>query len=261
MQAYKTKSVPALERALTVLELLAASKRGLTPPQVSRHLGLARSSVHYLLLTLERKGYIHRDGGRGRYLFTLKLLSLATAALTGLEVCERSTPHLSALMQRTGLTVHMGILERNEVVLIQKIEPPGVRLPTWVGKRMPVHCTGVGKAFLAYLPEAALEAVINHGLPRYNENTIASAKRLKAELAQVRELGYSLDDEEETIGLRCVGAPVLGREGRPVAAISVAGTTTQIPREELPLIGQAVKATAAAIAQEVAGDAPATPKA
>lgn len=252
MSATKTKSVPALERALTLLETLASSATGLTMAEITRHLGLPRSSAHYLLLTLERRGYLHRNAQTGRYLFALKLFSLANMALSGLRVREQATPFLQALTEKTRLTVHMAILEQNEVVLIQKVEPPGLfRLATWMGKRMPIHCTGVGKALIAYLPEIELDRLLKPGLLRYNENTITTVRKLKEEFERIRRLGYAVDDEEETIGLRCIGAPILDPTGQVVAAISVAGTTSQISAENLSSFAGKVKETALAISEEL----------
>ncbi|MCS6817435.1 MAG: IclR family transcriptional regulator [Blastocatellia bacterium] len=253
MAAVKTQSVPAVERALTLLEVLAESKRGYTLSELARLLRLPRSSTHCLLLTLERRGYLHRNEQTGRYMFGLKLLGLANKALSRIELRERAAPYLQALMQQTGLTVHLAILDRGEAVLVEKVEPPGLlRLATWIGKRMDIHCTGVGKALLAYLPEEEIERLIRErGLPRHNENTIASPKRLREELARIRAQGYSLDDEEDEVGLRCLGAPIFDHTGRVVASISVAGTIAQITRENMVALAEAVKRTAATISQQL----------
>ena len=120
----KTKSVPALERALKILEMLASSRTGLTLAEVARHLGLARSSTHYLLLTLERTGYLYRNKQTSRYLFGVKLFTLANTGLGGLGVRQQAAPFLNTLGQKTKLTVNMAIQEQNELVLIEKVEPP-----------------------------------------------------------------------------------------------------------------------------------------
>jgi DNA-binding IclR family transcriptional regulator len=250
-----TKSVPALERALMILEVLAKSKDGLTLSQITRKLGIPKSSAHSLLLTLERRGYLHRNVQTGRYMFGFKLFSLANMALKNIELREQARPFLKALMESTELTVHMAMLEDNEVVIIDKIEPPGLlKLGTWIGKRMDVHCTGVGKAYIAYLPEEEIDRLIAPGLARYNENTITSARKLKEELARIRKLGYSLDDEEETIGLRCIGAPIFDHTGQVVASISVAGTTAQITSENLTWLAERVKQTASAISRQLGSE-------
>jgi DNA-binding IclR family transcriptional regulator len=215
VEALKTESVPALERALAMLELLAKSKNGLTLRELTRQLRIPKSSTHCLLVTLERHGYLHRNARTNRYMFGLKLFGLAKLALERIELREQARPMLQALMERTRLTVHMAILEQNEVVLIERIEPPGlIKLATWIGRRVEAHCTGVGKALIACLPERELNRLIKeHGLPRRNANTIASARKLKEDLAETRQRGYSLDCEEDEIGLSCLGAPIIDPTG------------------------------------------------
>jgi len=251
--AIKTQSVPAADRILTILELVGQSKRGLRLAEVAEQGNMPRSSAHCLLLTLERRGYLHRHEKSGRYMFGLKLFSLASYAINGLEVRELAAPHLAALMQQTGLTVHMAILEQHEPVLVSKVDAPGIfRLATWMGKRMDFHCTAVGKAIAAFLPEERLDELISvRGLPRHNENTIVSSRKLKLQLQQVRKCGHALDDEEEEIGLRCIGVPVFNHEARVVAAISVSGTTVQIHTDNLSMLAERVKATAAAISSSL----------
>ena len=253
MAATKTRSVPGVERALTVLEVLARSKRGLALSDLARNLHLPKSSTHCLLLTLERCGYLRRHEFTRRYLFDLKLFRLANMALAGIELREQSGPFLRLLMEETGLPVHIAIMEQDEVVVVDKVEPPGaVKLATWIGKRMDPHCTGVGKALIAYLPEEDLCRLIKeHRLPRHNENTIASAKKLKEELARIRRLGYAVDNEEDEIGLRCIGSPVFNATGHVVASISIAGTTSQITEQNWAALAERVKHTAAAISRQI----------
>src|ERR1051326_6548902 len=133
--AIKTQSVPAADRILTILELVGQSKRGLRLAEVAEQAHMPRSSAHCLLLTLERRGYLHRYEKSGRYMFGLKLFSLASYAINGLEVRELAAPYLASLMRQTGLTVHMAIMEQHEPVLVSKVDAPGiVRLATWTGK-------------------------------------------------------------------------------------------------------------------------------
>ncbi len=244
-----TQSVPALERALSILEMLASSRSGISLPELVKKSGLPKSSVHCILVTLQRQEYLYRNEHTGRYMFGLKLFSLANMALSGLQLREQAAPYLYGLMQQTRLTTHMAILEQDEAVLIAKVDGPSVfRLATWLGKRMDVHCTGLGKALIAHLPESRLDTLLRQRpLPRHNENTIASAKRLKEELAETVRRGYSLDDEEDEIGLRCIGAPVFDHTGAAIAAISVAGTTVQIAPENVQRLARKIKETASAI--------------
>jgi DNA-binding IclR family transcriptional regulator len=229
MAAIKTQTVPALDRGLSILELLAKSRAGLTLPELMEQSALPRSSVHYLLVTLERRGYVQRNERTSRYLFGVNLISLANSAWSGLSLRQQAAPFLSNLVRRTQMTAHMAILKDGEAVIIAKHSPiDGARMATWVGKRMEVHCTGLGKALIAYLSGPELERILReHGLPRHNENTICSPRKLRDELARAVQQGFSLDDEEDELGLRCIGVPALDLDGSAIAAVSLSGTSSQ----------------------------------
>lgn len=262
MDALNTRSVPSLDRALLILEVLAKSPHGLSLSQLARQLALPKSSLHCLLLTFERRGYLYREDQTGRFRFGLKLHGLASLAITGIPWRTVATPLLHALAQKTRITAHMAILEQDEAVLVEKVEPLGLpRLATWVGKRMDLHCTALGKALIADLPEADLDRLLQRQtLLRHNENTIVSVRKLKENLSNVRRLGYSLDDEEEEIGSRCIGAAIYGAPNgdghRAVqAAISIAGTVAQVDGERLKTLAAQVKETARQISDRLAAEA------
>jgi DNA-binding IclR family transcriptional regulator len=239
---------PALQRGLAVLELLAAARRGLTLSEIGRRLGLAKSTVHGLLATLRGSGYVTCSEVGGRCFITSKLVDLGNVALRALRLREQTAPLLRALQTASQLAVHLAIWEQGEVVLLEKLGGPGApRIATWIGKRMDAHCTGCGKAILAHLPEPDLERHIReHGLPKHNEYTISSPKKLKKILEAVRQAGYAVDDEEDELGFRCVGAPIFDESG-VVAAVSLVGTTDQVIKENLRLLGELVKSTAGSI--------------
>jgi DNA-binding IclR family transcriptional regulator len=226
-----TQSVPALERGLLILEHLAKSRNGVTLAHITQKLQLPRSTSHAILLTFQRCGYVQREEETGRYRLGFRLHALANMALSGISLRGHAAPYLYQLMRNIGLTVHLAILEEGEAILIDRIEPPGApRLATWVGKRMGLHCTALGKALIAKLPENELTDMIRRqGMIRHNENTIGSMKKLRVACDSVMQLGYATDDEEEEIGVRCIGAPVLNSMGQVVAAISISGTKNQIP--------------------------------
>ncbi len=253
MSDTKVTSVPAIERALTVLEFLAQSKSGFSTSEISRRLGLPKSSTYLIVGTLERLGFLQKNSHTGRYCFGLKLINLSRSALENLDLREEAKPFLQSLMQETQLTVHMAVLERTEAVIIEKIPAPGViPLASWVGRRLDVNSTGVGKALLAFLSEEELDEIARlKGFPRRNDSTITSLGALKRELAQVRARGYSLDDEEDEMGLRCIGAPIFDSNSKSIAAISVAGTLSQLPYERIPALAGQVKRTAAQISSRV----------
>jgi DNA-binding IclR family transcriptional regulator len=252
MSAVKTRTVPALYNALSILELLTGSHAGMTLSELMEQCNLAKSSIHYLLVTLERCGYILRSDRSGRYLLSVKLLSMANSSLTCLGIRHLAAPYLFGLRMRTGLTAHLGILEHNEAVLIAR-QGDEAHLASWVGKRMALHCTAIGKAILAHLPHDEIELILRtYALARHNENTIASLPRLKTELERVIEVGYAVDNEEDELGVRCLGVPVLGFAKRPVAAISLAGSTREIDLENVPRLAEELLQTARALSEVMA---------
>ncbi len=246
--------VPALERGLAILEVIANSRGGLTLSQLTRCLSLPKSSVHCLLRTFDENGYLFKHKPSGKYRLTCRLSELGRRAPNGLSLRERVRPHLRSLADKTGNTVHLGLIEHGSCVLLEKIVPLGAyRSATWVGKQLGVHCTAIGKALAAWVPDQEFDRLIGeNGLMRYNENTICSVRKLKAELELVRERGYSLDDEEEEIGVRCIGAPVFNAKQEAIAAISIVGTTTQIYGERLGQLASQVSGTALRLSKEVA---------
>jgi len=151
----------------------------------------------------------------------------------------------------------MAVLEHDEAVLIEKVQPLGaLKVATWVGKHVDLHCTALGKVLLAYRSEPEIDELIKkHGLLRHNENTIGSARKLKENLALTRRLGYGLDDEEEELGIRCLGAPIFDSQVKLVAAVSVSGTTSQMEPEQLGTLAEHVRNTARAISDQLGGSA------
>jgi DNA-binding IclR family transcriptional regulator len=186
-------------------------------------------------------------------MFALKLFSLANMALIGLELNDVAEPLLNILMEQTRMTVHMAVLEGDEAILIHKVEPPGLlKLATWVGKRMDAHCTGIGKAIMAHLPAEQLDRLIKeHRMPRHNENTIVSGRKLKEQLALAAKQRYAFDDEEDEIGLRCIGCPVFDHTGKVVAAVSISGTINQITSDNVSSLAEKVKRISASISQRL----------
>ncbi len=249
MTNIKTQSVPALEKGLALLEMLTESAGGLTVSEFVRRSGLPKSSVHCLVITLARCGFVRRCESSHRFVLNLKLLPMANTALIQTETFEQATPHLNALMRTTLLTTHMAIFDQGESVLVGKVVYPGsLPMPTWPGKRMHMHCTAMGKAMLANLGTAELDELINkHGLPRHNENTIASPRKLKPELDKIRNIQWALSDEEYAIGLRCIAAPIFDHVGGVFGAVSLSGTVSQITGDNCTSLAEKVKKAASAI--------------
>ena len=253
MATQRTYLVPSTMRAMRVLEFLAHSKRGASVSNISRSLALPKSSTFMLLKTLEQEGYLQRSAWSGKFYFGVRLVRLCRSALANLDLREVARPWLTNLMRQTGITVHLAVLEGSEAVIIDRISPPGSTAGAdWVSRRLDFNCTGVGKALAAYLPEEQFERLITaQRFARHNDNTIVTVPGLKKELYKVREQGYALDDEEDEIGVRCVGVPILDSNQQAFAAISLAGTTQLIPLERVVSLANSLKQTASEISLQI----------
>ena len=254
MRTIAASPATAVERALAILEATAERTDGLTNSEISRRLGIPKSSASYILRTLERRGYLRRHAGNGKYRLGLKVLSLGRHVLSGFDIGALGLPVLRALVDRTQLTAHLAVLDHGEAVYIEKVDAPGfIKMDTWVGRRMSVHSTSVGKSLVAHLPKAEVEAIVRErGLKKCTPKTITGLSRFLAELEKVRAQGYAVDDEENSMGARCLGAPVFDVLGRVEAAVGVSGTTGQINDANLPKIVELVKEAARKISRQLA---------
>lgn len=254
MPAADSSPATAVERALNILENVAHRRDGLTNSEISRKLSIPKSSASYILRTLERRGYLRRDAETSRYKLGLKILSLGGDAQSNLDIADVALPFMRSLVERVHLTSHLAVLDQGEAVYIEKVEAPGFfKVNTWVGRRMYLHSTSVGKALLAWLPKQELEAIVRQqGMRKRTPKTINTVSRLLADLEHVREQGYAVDDEENSLGARCLGAPIFDAAGNVTAALGVSGTITQVDEDNLPKIVEALRETARRISRQLA---------
>ncbi len=251
----------AVDRALEILETIAQRREGMTNSEISRKLGIPKSSASYILRTLVHRGYLRRDAESGRYGLGLKILSLGRDVQEGLDIADVALPYMRSLVERTQMTAHLAVLDQGEAVYVEKVEAPGFfKVNTWVGRRMYVHSTSVGKALVAWLPKPEVEELLRtRGLKKRTPKTITSMARFLAELDKVRAQGYAVDDEENSLGARCMGAPIFDALGGVPAALGLSGTLTQISEENMPRILEALKEAARRLSRQVARTGPAGP--
>jgi IclR family KDG regulon transcriptional repressor len=235
---------PAVLHAVRLLEAFVDGPAEYGISELSRQVGLSKSTVHRLVATLVEVGWLERNPTTDKYRLGLKLFELGSAVTARLEVRECALPAMHDLMQRVGETVHLAILDGDHVVYAAKVESQqAIRLFTLVGGHGPAHCTGVGKVLLAHAPAAVVEQVVAAGLPAFTPHTITEPPTLRAHLAEVRRQGYALNLEESELGLVSVAAPVRDHSGTVVAGLSVAGPSHRLPSAKLPgLIAQTMEA-------------------
>jgi DNA-binding IclR family transcriptional regulator len=215
--------VKSANRALDIFELLASEAHGMTVSEISDRLGLARSSTHGLVRTLQSRGYL-MDGGGRRYHLGARLIQLGLNVADQLELRTAARGPLERLVASTRDTALLVVPEAGELLYVDKVLSAArdVRTDPRIASRRPLHCSSLGKALLAALDdEAVISVVAEIGLERVTEYSIADRGELLADLDRTRRLGYAVDRQEALLGVWCVGAPVRDHTGRSVAAISL----------------------------------------
>jgi DNA-binding IclR family transcriptional regulator len=250
--------VQVLDRALAILDVLSQKREGAGLAEIAAMVRLHKSTVHRLIMSLEKHRLVDRNPQTGCYRLGIRLFDLGMISISCFDIRTRARPHLEQLMYNTGETVHLCLLDDGQMLYLDKVEPDrSVRMSSKIGRRNPVHCTAVGKAVLAALPEAEVDAILRqHGMRRFTPRTLVTPAELKAELKKIAEQGYAFDDEENEEGVRCIGAMVREYSGRPVAAISISVPSFRLPLEKVPVLGALVSQTAQTITLECGFRAP-----
>lgn len=235
----------AADKTLSVLEALADHSR---IAEIVGVTGLPKATVHRILQTLVGGGFARSDGAGG-YTGGPRILSLAGRFLQRLDIAEQVRPVLRDLQERSGWTVHLALRSGDEAVYVAKLEAPlPYHLASRVGMSLGLHCTSIGKAILATMPDDEVRAIATRtGLPARTEHTITDPGALLAELATVRKRGYAEDHEENEAGVRAVGAVVFDHTGDVLGALSAAALVRVTG--ENPELPELVTAAAAAASQ------------
>lgn len=235
-------------KALDVLECLAQHSRPMSAQEIAKACSMSRPTAYRLLTTLMSRGFVRTDGGYN-YLLGTKLLSLGKIVLDGLDLQEIARPHLHELCAISNETGNLSILDGVDILYIGKEESPQtaenpnfVQLRSYVGTRLTVHSSAMGKAILANLLPEECQKLVNQILPLkpYTRYTITNLNTLMHELERIRQHGYAIDDREVDDGTRCVAAPVFGNTGRVVAAMSIAGPAYRLTLDHLHQLSKEV---------------------
>lgn len=244
----------AVERALSIIELVAESRKGLSNADLSRRLKIPKSSASYILRVLENRAYLKRDAN-GKYRLGLKLLSLSGEASAHPDLREVAKPFLRDFLKKTRLPeAHLAVLDNGRAVYIEKVENERsfIKMDIWIGHRLPVHTTAIGKVLVAYLPETeVLEILEMRGMEKKTRRSITSKQRFLKELKKVCEYGFALDNEENSDDVRCIAAPIFDAGGRVAAALGTSSTILHIDEEHLPKLIDLVKRSAAKVSRQL----------
>lgn len=236
--------VPAVVRTIAVIDTLVDSRAELTLSEICAQVGIPKSSGFLLLNTLESQGWVNRSA-EGKYRLGLRLFRAGMAAHRENALVRYVRRHLTRLSQETGLTVHLAVLDRGQAVYVDKIEGKGfIQFATYLGQRLELHLSAVGKVLCAYLPDAEVAHLWEEFGPVGRVPHLSTLREFQHHLAEVRAAGYSLEDGEDVPGVRCVGAPIRDLTGAVVAAVSITALASDLPLEEVPHLGALVAAYA-----------------
>jgi DNA-binding IclR family transcriptional regulator len=250
-------TIAVVDRALDVLEALAAADGPVGVSEIARSIHSTKSAVYRILATLERRGYIVRDGPAVHYHLGTRLTYLGQRALEGLDLRQRARPFLEELHRAFNETVNLGVLDGIEIAYIDMVESDyGLRMAAELGSRDPAYSTSLGKAILAFLPPDEVSKHLPSLLLPRTSRTITDLTTLLRELERIRNSGVAEDRGENEDGARCFGAPILDHRGYPIAAISVAAPESRLDDRRSADVVQAVKATASDITQRIGGRQP-----
>lgn len=243
----------SIQRAIDVLLAFTSEEpeRGVT--ELSEALNIPKSTVHRLVVNLEARGLLERDQVTEKYRLGLKILELGMRVWNSMDLRENARPYLEELSRQTGETAVLGILSDGEVIYLDKVDSSKTLSATSsLGQRRPLHCTALGKALLAWLPDhEAARIVAQKGLTLHTPNTIVAPERLYEELATIRQQRYALDLEEFEEDLRCIGTPIMDATGGVIASISISGPRTRFNSSTMPDMIELMQSTAEAISRKM----------
>ncbi|HET7091933.1 MAG TPA: IclR family transcriptional regulator, partial [Thermomicrobiales bacterium] len=243
--AFAQSAVHSVDKALSIVELLMRSDAPQSARELAERAGINRTTAHRIINALIHRGWIERQPGAAAYRLSLRFLALERLSLQDRDVVAEVRPTLERLARLSRETVHLGVLDGFEVVHVDKVESPErVGISSRIGSRATPHLTGLGKALLAAAPDDAVERYLDR-MPEASER-----EALRVELALTRERGYSIDDEEDSIGVRCLGVAVRGADGLPVFAISLTGPSPRLTQERIAALAPQAGAAAAELSRQ-----------
>lgn len=248
-----SSGVQSVERAIAILRSFSLERPERAVGELSRELGLHKSTVSRLMNTLERGGLLARNPETMRYRLGIDLIGLAAQVASYTDVREVARPILRGLAEDCQESVNLAVLDRGQVVNLEQFVPPARQVKNIgrVGRRMCAHCTAAGKILMAYLPSERWNHLLSGDLDRYTPQTVTDRDRLSRELDRARQLGYAVVQEEMEAGLNAVAAPIRDHSGQVIAAASIAGPAYRVTPELFPHLAARVIEIADRISQQL----------
>ena len=245
-----THIIQSFDKGLLLLETIETSPSPVSLKDLALKLRWDKATIHRLLLTLERRGYLLRDQGTKRYTLGLKIFGLYDSLIRNFDIQQTTRPFMQKVAEQTGETTHLAVAVGREIVFIDRIaSTETLFVNTQIGAREPLHCTALGRAILAFLPEEQLQELLPSPLVQYTPRTITGMAELRKALHKVKDRGFALDREEYVLGIHCIGAPILDHEGTPIAALGISGPRARIPLQKALGYGALIREAAKEISR------------
>jgi IclR family KDG regulon transcriptional repressor len=248
-----SQRIEAVAKALTILLLFKTNKSKWGVTEIARELGMQKSTVYRLLATMQEFGIVRKTRDGMNYRLGLRLFELGSIVANTFDLRDIAFSYLQKVAQQSGETVHLGVLNDNEVMSIEAVDGQNTLKSTiLIGKRTPLYCTSVGKAILAFLePESQKEIIAKTNFIKYTEKTIVDPKALTAELEVTRKRGYAVDDMEHEVGVCCIAAPIWDSTDKVVASLSISGPSVRLTKTKIPELAQLIIPTTKEISKEL----------
>jgi IclR family transcriptional regulator, KDG regulon repressor len=244
-------SIQSVERALNILTLFSHRNPALGVTQISQALGLSKGTVHGLIRTLLKQGFLQQDQLSRRYRLGLKIYELGIILAGSMEINQKAAGPVNHLAKTTGMVCRLSIWDGDSVVITSDASPrPRAVLPYQFGPRVHAYCSAMGKAVLAFLdPEELRKYLERTELVAFTAATVTGKETLLADLEDTRKRGYAIDREEAVQGMVCIGAPIFQRDGCVAGAISVSGGTAKVLGDKTESLAEELMKTAAEISR------------
>ena len=234
--------------ALLVLKVFSEEEAEIGISNLAKRLGLAKSTVHRLAVTLASEGFLEQNPDNGRYRLGLSLFALGALVRRRMNVSNEARPLLGALRDKTQEAVHLAILAQTSIIYLYNLESSqAIGIRSYIGTRKPAFCTAEGRALLAFAAPTVLNAVIAEGLVERTPKTSTEPAALRRALEETRQSGYAVDDEESEVGMRGLAAPIRDISGKVIAAVGLAGPIQRLTKRDLRSLAPDVIATADAV--------------
>ncbi len=248
----RRRKIASVQKAIDIINLFNEGRKELGNSEIAKLIDVPTGTASGLIYTLKINHYLDQNPANRKYRLGLKLIDRAAVLLNQIDLRKIASPYLEEIGKWCGESVNLALRNEGEVVYIERLNSQhslGIR--SEIGKRAPIHSTALGKAIVAYLPQNEISNFLeNHNFFPVTQYTITNSRMFETELEEVRARGYSVDEQENEIGGRCVAAPIFNQDGYPVAAISVSVPIQRLPIDQVTVFGVKLKEASSGISKK-----------